>query len=67
MNRHPVNIAIQEMRGAIRDAEWQPRFYAEPQRGRIRAWLVQGLQVAIGTALTVIGLYALLFLMMLGA
>lgn len=66
MKRHPVNIAIAEADGAIRDAEWQSRFYGEPKPGRIRAWLVDALETAIGVTLTVAGFYGFLFLAMLG-
>ena len=55
----------------IRDAEWSIQFLeglqAQPKQGRIRAWLLQAAQVALGVALTVAGFYGLLFLMMLGA
>lgn len=67
MNRRPVNLAIDEMHGAIRDAEWQDTFlHAEPQTGRIRRWLVDAVEILAGTALIVAGFYGLLFLTLLG-
>ncbi len=38
-----------------------------PQRGRIRSWLREALEIALCAALVVAGFYGLLFIMLLGA
>lgn len=53
----------------IRDAEWAIEFLAaleaEPQPGRIRAWLAEALEFAIFAVASVALFYGLLFLTLL--